>query len=57
MGWAGVAFKTVCLMDIHEASPRFSTVRSAEGDCFGFKNIEQLSDHSRKENLEWLPLS
>ena len=52
MGWAGVAFKTVCLMDIHEASPRFSTVRSAEGDWYGFKNIEQLSDHSLEENLE-----
>ena len=52
MGWAGAAFKTVCLMDMHEASPRFSTVRSQQGDWYGFKNIEQLSDHSLEENLD-----
>ncbi len=52
MGWAGVCFKTVCLMDIHEASPRFSAVKSASGEWYGFKNIEQLSDHSLEENLE-----
>ena len=52
MGWAGVAFKTICLMDIHEASPRFSAVRSFEGDWYGFKNIEQLSDHTLLENME-----
>ena len=26
-GWAGVATKTICLMDIHESSPRFSAVK------------------------------
>ena len=52
MGWAGACFKTLCLMDIHEASPRFSAVRSAAGEWYGFKNIEQLSDHSLEENLE-----
>ena len=52
MGWAGAAFKTVCLMDMHEASPRFSMVRSQQGDWYGFKNIEQLSDHSLEENLD-----
>ena len=51
-GWAGACFKTLCLMDIHEASPRFSAVRSSSGDWLGFKNIEQLSDHSLEENLE-----
>ena len=51
-GWAGVCFKTLCLMEIHEASPRFSAVRSSSGDWLGFKNIEQLSDHSLEENLE-----
>ena len=52
MGWAGVCFKTLCLMDIHETSPRFSAMRSVEGDWLGFKNIEQLSEHSLEENLE-----
>ncbi|MCR5304750.1 MAG: NAD-dependent dihydropyrimidine dehydrogenase subunit PreA [Lachnospiraceae bacterium] len=52
MGWAGVCFKTISLIDIHEASPRFSAVRSPSGKWYGFKNIEQLSDHSLEENLE-----
>ncbi|MBQ6125449.1 MAG: NAD-dependent dihydropyrimidine dehydrogenase subunit PreA, partial [Erysipelotrichaceae bacterium] len=51
-GWAGVCFKTVCLMDIHEASPRFSALRSDRGRVIGFKNIEQLSDHSLVENVD-----
>ena len=51
-GWAGVAFKTVCSMDIHEASPRFSAITGDNGSIIGFKNIEQLSDHSVEENME-----
>ena len=51
-GWAGAAFKTICLMDIHEASPRFSALKGMDGTIFAFKNIEQLSDHSVIENLE-----
>ncbi len=52
MGWAGVSFKTICMMDIHEASPRFSAVKSSTGKFYGFKNIEQLSDHSVEENMQ-----
>lgn len=52
MGWAGAAFKTICLMDIHEASPRFSALKDSSGEFAGFKNIEQLSDHSLEENME-----
>ncbi|MBP9997206.1 MAG: NAD-dependent dihydropyrimidine dehydrogenase subunit PreA [Lachnospiraceae bacterium] len=52
MGWAGVAYKTICLMDIHEASPRFSVTKNSDGSFAGFKNIEQLSDHSLEENME-----
>lgn len=52
MGWAGVAFKTISRMDIKEASPRFAVNKNSNGDWFGFKNIEQLSDHSVEENLE-----
>ena len=51
-GWAGVAFKTICTIDIHEASPRFSAITSDNGTIIGFKNIEQLSDHSVQENME-----
>ena len=51
-GWAGAAFKTICSFDIHEASPRFSAINGADGSIIGFKNIEQLSDHSVAENME-----
>ena len=51
-GWGGVSFKTVCSMDIHEASPRFSAITGSDGSIIGFKNIEQLSDHSVAENME-----
>ena len=50
-GWAGAAFKTVCTLEIHEASPRFSAITGDNGSMIGFKNIEQLSDHSVAENM------
>ena len=50
-GWAGACFKTVCSLDIHEASPRFSAITGDSGSIVGFKNIEQLSDHSVAENM------
>ena len=51
-GWAGAAFKTISMIDIHEASPRFSAIKNLDGSFLAFKNIEQLSDHSVMENLE-----
>ena len=51
-GWAGAAFKTICSFEIHEASPRFSAITGSDGGIIGFKNIEQLSDHSVTENME-----
>ena len=51
-GWAGAAFKTICSFDIHEASPRFAAITGDNGSIIGFKNIEQLSDHSVAENME-----
>ena len=51
-GWAGACFKTICSLDIHEASPRFSAIKGDNGSIIGFKNIEQLSDHSVAENME-----
>ncbi len=50
-GWAGAAFKTVSTIDIHEVSPRFSAIKGADGSIIGFKNVEQLSDHSVTENM------
>ncbi|MBQ3390783.1 MAG: NAD-dependent dihydropyrimidine dehydrogenase subunit PreA [Clostridia bacterium] len=50
-GWAGAAFKTICSFPQHEASPRFSVIRSHSHSFCGFKNIEQLSDHSVEENM------
>ena len=51
-GWAGACFKTVCLMDIDEASPRFSAIHGDNHRIVGFKNIEQLSDHTLVENID-----
>ena len=50
-GWAGVSFKTVCFMDFDEASPRFSALKGDNSRIVGFKNIEQLSDHTVVEDL------
>lgn len=39
-------FKTICLQDIKEVSPRFDALyEKANGDFFGFRNMEQLSEH------------
>ena len=51
-GWAGAAFKTICMMEIDEASPRFSAIKGDNRRVIGFKNIEQLSDHTVVENIE-----
>jgi len=41
-GWGGVFYKTICLQEIHEVSPRFDAV----GKPFlGFRNMEQLSEN------------
>ena len=47
MGWAGVFFKTICMQDINEVSPRFDAVHRSgrHGDFFGFRNMEQLSEN------------
>ncbi|MBR1803580.1 MAG: NAD-dependent dihydropyrimidine dehydrogenase subunit PreA [Muribaculaceae bacterium] len=46
MGWAGVFYKTICLQDINEVSPRFDAMSShATGDFYGFRNMEQLSEN------------
>lgn len=51
-GWAGASFKTICSFPQHETSPRFSALKTNSNSFAGFKNIEQLSDHSVRENME-----
>ena len=51
-GWAGVAYKTVTYIDIHEASPRYSAIKDENGNIQGFKNIEQLSQHTVEDDCE-----
>ncbi len=44
MGWAGVFYKTICMQEIREVSPRFDAVK--DGNRFiGFRNMEQLSEN------------
>lgn len=54
MGWAGVAFKTIGTFVPKEVSPRFCGTKGENGSLVGFKNIEQISDHTLKENLSYL---
>ncbi len=46
-GWAGVFYKTICLQDIKEVSPRFDAMHNnaRHGDFYGFRNMEQLSEN------------
>lgn len=53
-GWAGAAIKTICMMTIHESSPRLSALKDWDGTFLGFKNIEQLSEYSVEENMEMI---
>jgi dihydropyrimidine dehydrogenase (NAD+) subunit PreA len=54
MGWAGACWKTIGNFVPKEVSPRFTAI-SKEGNSFvGFKNIEQISDHTLEENLDYL---
>ena len=52
-GWAGACFKTISYMHFDEASPRFSAVKDGSR-IIGFKNIEQLSDHTLEQDIEIL---
>ncbi len=53
-GWAGIVYKTMCPFDIHESSPRFSTLKNWDNSFEGFKNIEQLSIHTIEEDCKVL---
>lgn len=53
-GWAGVVTKTICVMDIHESSPRLSVLQDWDNSFIGLKNIEQLSEDSLEDNLSMI---
>ena len=53
-GWAGICVKTICIMPIHESSPRLSVLKNWDESFLGLKNIEQLSEYSVQENMEML---
>ena len=46
-GWAGVFYKTICMQEIEEVSPRFDAMHNnaTHGDFYGFRNMEQLSEN------------
>ena len=51
-GWAGCFFKTVGPYAMNECSPRFDIVNKEGTPWIGFKNMEQVSDHTPEENFE-----
>ncbi len=54
MGWGGVVFKTIAKEPCRAVSPRFSAVQKDNTPFIGFKNLEQLSEHTVDENFEAL---
>jgi dihydropyrimidine dehydrogenase (NAD+) subunit PreA len=54
MGWSGVAFKTIGTFVAKEVSPRFDQLHKEAHPFIGFKNIEQISEHTLEENLDYL---
>ena len=55
-GWAGVFYKTICLQEIKEVSPRFDAMHNnaTHGDFYGFRNMEQLSENPVEEDFKIL---
>lgn len=53
-GWAGVAFKTIGTFIPDEVSPRFAALSKESNPFVRFKNIEQTSDHTLEENLDFI---
>lgn len=52
LGWGGVFYKTVGINGMNECSPRFDIVRKEGTPFVGFKNMEQISEHTWQENAE-----
>ena len=55
MGWAGVFYKTICMQEIKEVSPRFDAVHEGgKSDFSGFRNMEQLSENPHEVDFDIL---
>lgn len=56
MGWAGIVYKTIGCFVPEEVSPRFDALYGTgdTGSFSGFRNLEQISDHTTDENFEIL---
>lgn len=52
MGWGGIVFKTMGFYIANEVSPRFSAIKKDATPFVGFRNLEQISEHTLEENLE-----
>ncbi|MBQ6278580.1 MAG: NAD-dependent dihydropyrimidine dehydrogenase subunit PreA, partial [Muribaculaceae bacterium] len=52
----GVFYKTICLDDINEVSPRFDAIHreGSKGDFTSFRNMEQLSENPAEVDFEIL---
>ena len=55
-GWGGVFYKTICMQEIREVSPRFDAMHNnaTHGDFYGFRNMEQLSENPVEEDFKIL---
>ena len=53
VGWGGVVFKTIGPEHfvVDEVSPRFDILTKESTPFVGFKNMEQIAEHSLEENL------
>lgn len=53
VGWGGVVFKTIGPdhFVVDEVSPRFDILTKENTPFVGFKNMEQIAEHSLEENL------
>ena len=55
-GWGGVYYKTICMQEIKEVSPRFDAMHNngTHGDFYGFRNMEQLSENPVEKDFDIL---
>lgn len=53
-GWGGAVFKTMSSEPCQEVSPRFDATKASDPSFYGFRNLEQLSEHTVEENLDIL---
>ena len=54
-GWAGVFYKTICMQEIREVSPRFDACQQeGSSDFYAFRNMEQLSENPYEMDFDIL---